>query len=63
MISAERMKSVRTAPLILARSASTRSAAASGSAATGSTSSWLSWSPPLPWKKRWNTFSNPSKQR
>ncbi len=61
MISAERMKSVRTAPRILSRSRATRSTVASP-AARISSAAWAASSSVL-CSQRWASFSTPSKQR
>ena len=58
MISADRMKSVRTAPLILSRSKATRSTAGLASASTSS--AWWASSSFLLCKNLCASFSNPS---
>ncbi len=60
-ISAERMKSVRTAPLILSFSTATRSTV--GSTSAWSSSAWWASSSFASWRNLCASFSNPSKQR
>ena len=61
MISAERMKSVRTAPWIFSRSNATRSTVPSALACA--CSAWLASSSSAPCSSLWASFSTPSKHR